>query len=86
MAPVCFRRPVKNHIKLFPFANRMCVVEITGQQLLDALEWGSRAVPDEIGGFLHVSGMSYEINTRIPSPCLEDENGMCTGFEGERRV
>ena len=64
----------------------LCVAEVTGQQVLDALEWGSRAVPQETGGLLHVSGLTYEINTLIDSPCKEDENGMHTGIEGERRV
>ena len=34
----------------------MCVVEATGQQILDALEWGAQVVPEENGGFLQVSG------------------------------
>ena len=32
-----------------PFGNAMCVVEATGQQILDALEWGARVVPEENG-------------------------------------
>lgn len=73
-------------IAVNPFGNMLCVAEVTGQQVLDALEWGSRAVPQEFGGFLQVSGLTYEINTLIDSPCKEDENGMNTGIEGERRV
>ena len=59
---------------------------MTGQQILDALEWGSRHVPGESGAFLQVSGLSYEINSAIDSPCSEDENGMFIGIDGERRV
>ena len=73
-------------IKVHPFGNAMCVIEVTGQQILDALEWGARAVPGETGGFLQVSGLSYEIHSYIESPCITDENSMCAGFEGERRV
>ena len=73
-------------LKVHPFGNEMCVVEVTGQQVLDALEWGSRSVPDENGGFLQVSGLTYEIHSYIPSGCTSDENGMCTGISGERRV
>ena len=40
----------------------------------------------EFGGFLQVSGLKYTINTSINSPVLLDENNMCAGFEGERRV
>ena len=73
-------------IDVFPFGNMMCVIKATGQQILDALEWGARAVPGEEGGFLQVSGLTYEIDVNIPSGCKSDENGMCTGIEGERRV
>lgn len=69
-----------------PFGNMACVVEVTGQQVLDALEWGARVVPSENGGFLQVSGLSYEIHPDIPNGCTEDENGMWTGHEGEYRV
>ena len=73
-------------LKVHPFGNAMCVVEVTGQQILDALEWGSRAVPGESGGFLQVSGLTYEIHSYIDSPCTNDEKGLFTGVEGERRV
>lgn len=71
---------------IHPFGNRLCMVEVTGQQILDALEWGSRAVPEESGGFLQVSGLTYEIHTYIESSVISDENGMFAGVSGERRV
>ena len=73
-------------IAVKPFGNALCVIEVTGQQVLDALEWGSRFVPGESGAFLQVSGLTYEINSAVDNPCTEDENGMFTGIEGERRV
>jgi 2',3'-cyclic-nucleotide 2'-phosphodiesterase (5'-nucleotidase family) len=73
-------------INVMPFENKMVVLEVTGQQILDALEWGAKAVPDESGGFLHVAGMTYEIHADIESSCKEDENGMFAGVEGEYRV
>ena len=73
-------------LRVLPFGNAMSVIEVTGQQLLDALEWGARAVPGEFGGFLQVSGLSYEIHSYIDSGCTEDENGCFAGIEGERRV
>lgn len=69
-----------------PFGNVMCMVEVTGQQILDALEWGARNNPGENGGFLQVSGLTYEIHTYVASSCLSDENGMFAGVEGEYRV
>ena len=72
--------------RVMPFGNKVCVIEAKGQQILDALEWGARAVPEENGGFLQVSGMSYEIHTYIKSGCRSDKNSMMTGITGERRV
>ena len=73
-------------LKVHPFGNNASVYEVTGQQLLDALEWGARVVPEELGGFLQVSGLSYEIHTYINSSCTSDEDGMFTGVDGEYRV
>ena len=73
-------------LKVHPFGNAMCVIEVTGQQILDALEWGARNVPGENGGFLQVSGLSYEIHSYIESSCVTDENTMFAGITGERRV
>ncbi|MBQ3662972.1 MAG: bifunctional metallophosphatase/5'-nucleotidase [Clostridia bacterium] len=73
-------------LRVNPFGNEMYVIEATGQQILDALEWGARVIPGENGGFLQVSGMSYEIHSYLENPCTEDENGFFAGISGERRV
>ncbi|MCR5233931.1 MAG: bifunctional metallophosphatase/5'-nucleotidase [Lachnospiraceae bacterium] len=69
-----------------PFGNDLYVIEVTGQQILDALEWGSKSVPGEFGGFLQVSGLSYEIDTSVESSCVTDEHDMFVKVEGDRRV
>ena len=70
------------------FGNVACLQTITGQQLLDALEWGARGTPDEeIGGFLHVSGITYKVDTSIASTVQMDEKGVWAGAPtGEYRV
>ncbi len=73
-------------LTVHPFGNAMCVIEATGQQILDALEWGAREVPGENGGFLQVAGLTYEIHTYLDSSCTQDENSMFTGVDGEYRV
>ena len=73
-------------LKVHPYGNMLTVVEVTGQQLLDILEWSVHSLPSENGGFLQVSGMTFEIHTYLDTPCTWDENGMFTGIEGERRV
>ena len=73
-------------LEVFPFNNEMCVIEVTGQQVLDALEWGSSKLPGEFGGFMQVSGLTYEIDMNIPSSCTKTEEGLFSGVSGERRV
>ena len=69
-----------------PFGNHICVIKATGQQVLDSLEWGVHTIPDEFGGFPQVSGISFEVDTSVKSGCQEDDSGMLTGIEGERRI
>ena len=73
-------------LKVHPFGNALCVCEATGQQILDALEFGAKDVPGEFGGFLQVSGLTYEIHTSVPSSVKLDEKGLFAGVEGEYRV
>lgn len=73
-------------IKVHPFGNELCMVEATGQEILDALEMGARVTPEENGGFLQVSGLSYEIHTYVPSSVKLDENNMFVSVDGEYRV
>jgi 2',3'-cyclic-nucleotide 2'-phosphodiesterase (5'-nucleotidase family) len=73
-------------IKVHPFGNELCMVEATGQEILDALEMGARVTPEESGGFLQVSGLTYEIHTYIPSSVTLDENNMFVSVDGEYRV
>lgn len=76
----------ENILTVMPFGNNLCVVEATGQQILDALEMGARSVPSESGGFLQVSGLTYEIHTNVASGVQLDTDGLFTGVEGEYRV
>lgn len=69
-----------------PFGNALCVVETTGQDILDALELASMNYPNEDGSFLHVSGMEYTIDSSVKSSVQLDENGMFAGVSGEYRV
>ena len=73
-------------MSVWPYENEFCVLEVTGQQILDALEWGARSLPGENSAFQQVSGLSFEIDVSVPSGCAADENNMMSGIEGERRV
>jgi len=73
-------------VQVHPFGNEMCLAEVTGRQLLDCLELGVRGLPGESGGFQHVSGMTYTVDTTIPSSVVLDETGMFVSVAGEYRV
>ena len=73
-------------LKVHPYGNELCMVEATGQEVLDALEMGARVVPEENGGFLHVSGLTYEIHTYVPNSVKLSDEGLFQSVEGEYRV
>ena len=83
-------------IAVHPYGNTLCVAEVTGQEILDALEMASRAVMAETddgddavgenGGFLQVSGLRYTVDTSIPSAVEVDEVGMFLSCGEPRRV
>lgn len=67
-----------------PFGNVICLIEVTGQEFLDCLELGANVIgvhdengnPAENGGFIHVSGVKYDIDSKIESSVALDENGI----------
>jgi len=73
-------------LNVHPFGNMACMIEISGQHILDALEMSARALPDENGGFLQTSGLTYEINSAIASSVVLDDEGNFAEVAGERRV
>ena len=70
----------------FPFGNMSSAVEVKGQTILDALELSAMNLPDENGGFLQVSGMSYTIDATIPSTVELDAHGSFVAVRGDRRI
>lgn len=75
-------------LKVHPFGNSLTVIEVTGQQVLDALEWSVHSLPGEFGGFDHVAGLTFEYDATLPSPCRQDDKGFFAGVDEtmERRV
>ena len=75
-------------LSVHPFGNMLTVIEVTGQQVLDALEWSVHSLPGEFGGFLQVSGLTYEYDATIDTPVVENEKKMFDHVDDtkERRV
>lgn len=53
-------------VTAFPFTNTLAVIEVTGEELMAALEHGVDLFPDEAGHFPHVSGMTYKFDAGKP--------------------
>ena len=73
-------------IKVHPFGNQMCVIEVTGQEILDALEMSAAKLPAEFGGFLQVSGLKYTVDVNVESTVVTDDSKMFVEVKGDRRV
>lgn len=69
--------------EIHPFGNVACLLTVTGQQLLDALEWASKDLvaegSAESGSFLHIAGAKYTLDISRPSTVQQDVNGIWTG-------
>lgn len=50
---------------VFPFGNVVVTIEITGADLLAALEHGTASTPEASGGFPQVAGMSYVVHSDL---------------------
>ncbi len=79
-----------------PFGNTLCMVEATGQEILDCLEMCYRIVQQEAeedgqaigedGGFQQVSGIKFTVDTSIEPSVIVDEYDMFVSVEGVRRI
>lgn len=73
-------------LSVFPYGNMICMVEISGQKIKDALEMGVKNYPEESGGFIHVSGLTYTVDSSVPSSVVLDEKRNFVSVDGEYRV
>jgi len=49
---------------VLPFDNTLTVIQLSGRDLLAALEYSVRLYPEQNGGFLQVSGVHFAVNPR----------------------
>ncbi len=53
-------------LQAFPFANYPVLLEVSGADIVAALNHGSSAYPELAGSFPHVAGMSYKLDPEAP--------------------
>ena len=83
-------------IAVNPYGNSMCVVKVTGAEILDMLEYFYRHTKSEYvkdgeswgedGSFQQVSGLKFTVDTSVSSSAQADENDSFTEVTGARRV
>ena len=73
-------------IEILPYFETIVVKRLTGQCILDCLEFGVSKLPLSSGGFLQVSGITYDVDTSFNSTVLTDEYGNFKNVTGKRRV
>jgi len=57
---------IKDILTAFPFTNTLAVIEVTGEEILAAMEHGVNLYPEQAGHFPHVSGMTYKFDPSRP--------------------
>ena len=76
----------KDTVDILPYCNEIVMTEVSGQMILDALEFGVSFLPNESGGFPQVSGITYRINEEIESSVKINEKKQFVSVDGEYRV
>ena len=85
-----------NLINVNPFGNLLCVVEMSGQEIIDFLEYANRYVcadyckdgqaVGEYGSFMQVSGIKFTIDTGVEADVETDENDNLIAVNEIRRI
>ena len=73
-------------IDVLPWFNNIVQKRMSGQTILDALEFGVSKLPQISGGFPQVSGITFDVDSSINSTVVTDEIGMFLNVTGKRRV
>lgn len=72
-------------LEVAPYSNEVCCIKCSGQVIADALEYSVHKAPDLMGGFLQVSGITFDIDLDKNAQVQVDGNKMFTGFGSEER-
>ena len=76
----------KELLDVNPFTNVISARYVKGSELADALEYSVYAFPDMFGGFLQVSGITFDIDPSVESSVKVDEKQEFISIYGPRRV
>ena len=73
-------------LNFLPYSNDVVTASVTGQILLDALEFGVSKLPAVSAGFLQVSNITFRLNPELESSVVVDDKNQFVSVAGEYRV
>ena len=73
-------------LSVLPFNNKVVMAEVSGQTIKDMMEMAMMLWPEENGSFPHLSGITFAVNTDIPSSVVLDELEEFVCVDGPYRV
>lgn len=73
-------------LNVLPFNNTVVLAKASGQTIKDMMELALIDYPAEGGAFPHVSGLTFSVNTSIPSSVVLNEFGEFVCVDGQYRV
>ena len=73
-------------LAVLPFNNTVVLAEVSGQTIKDMLEMATMNWPNEDGSFPHLAGITFSLNTVIPSSVVLNEQEEFDGVSGQYRV
>jgi 2',3'-cyclic-nucleotide 2'-phosphodiesterase (5'-nucleotidase family) len=73
-------------LNVLPFNNTIVLAEVNGQTIKDMLEMTMMIWPKENGSFPHLAGLTFSLNTSIPSSVVLNEQEEFMGVSGPYRV
>ena len=76
----------QNVLDILPFSADIIIKEVSGQDVIDALEYGMKNLPDKTSRFPQVSGISFKVNITFKSSVVVDDEEMFVKVDGKRRV
>ena len=76
----------QNILEVLPFSAYIITKEVKGEDILNALEFGMKDLPEKTSRFPQVSGISFKVNTKIKSTVIVDDEEMFVKVNGKRRV
>lgn len=72
-------------LEMCPYGNQACLGEVTGQQILDALEYGNSRYPRDFSNYPVLSGLLYSVDTTIVSSVRINQKGFMSGLDDNQR-